>query len=315
MKKYLRICSMIIITCIILSGCTSNPITPDGEVTPNNEIEEGRIDREQDLLIRLGVIASVDAAPIYLAEENGYFDARGLDVEIELFTSNESKENALKEGTLDGAIMNMLTFLNEKKHGLPAKIASTTDSIFPVVVRPGFEEKEDITVGVTEKSTVNYLVDKYLYGYNVEKIYITELPVALEMVIAGDIDMTVLPEPMASMAELKGATKRIYSEAGEYTPNVIIFTEKIVKTYPEAIKAFKEAYNQAVVELNNNTEITRAILIEELDLEDEVAVLMDLPTYNTTRLPSESFVKEIEDWTEKLQGEELNLKYKEIVIK
>ena len=42
---------------------------------------------------------------------------------------------------------------------------------------------------------------------------------------------------------------------------------------------------------------------------------MVLPTYHKTRVPDESYLKEIEDWTEKLQGNELNLEYKDVVTK
>lgn len=313
MKKYLKMLIVAMVISTMLVGCTSTPVAPDGQVTPNDELDQGNSNDSGKTLIRLGVMAAADSAPIYLAEENGYFDERGLDVEIETFTNGATKQSSIQSGELDAAMVSMIQFLNNKKQGLPARITTITDGIFPVVVTPGFTEKNDVKVGLMEISVTNYLADKYLNNYNVEKIFINEMPVRLQMLLAGEIDMAVLPEPIASQAELKGAEKRVYSEAGDYTPNVIIFTQQMIDKKPEAVKAFQQGYDQAVLDINNNPSLARAILIEKLEIVPEVAELMDLPSYNTTRLPSESFVKEVEQWTANLQEEAFDLKYKDLV--
>lgn len=315
MKKYLKAVMTLGLVGAILVGCSSTPteVTPTpGEGTPNAGNEQ-MVTPEEKVTLRIGVMSAADSAPIYLAEENGYFDERGVDVEIETFTNGATKQSSIQAGELEGSMVSLIQFLNNKAAGLNARITTTTDGVFPVVLSPNFEEKKDVKVGLMEISVVNYLADQYLTDYNMEKVFINEMPVRLQMLMAGELDMAILPEPMASKAQLNGLEKRVYGESTDYTPNVMIFTQETIDKYPEAVKAFHGAYNQAVAEINANPEVGKAILIDELELDPKVAELMVLPTYNEARLPEEAFVQDVKVWTENLQGKTLELQYEDLV--
>ena len=78
---------------------------------------------------------------------------------------------------------------------------------------------------------------------------------------------------------------------------------------------YKFCSNLTAEDIINNPEEAKDILVSKLELNSKVKDLMVLPTYHKTRVPDESYLKEIEDWTEKLQGNELNLEYKDVVTK
>ena len=54
-------------------------------------------------MLRIGVMSAADSAPILLAEENGYFEELGLNVELEIFTNGATKQSSIQAGELDGA--------------------------------------------------------------------------------------------------------------------------------------------------------------------------------------------------------------------
>lgn len=314
MKKYSKVLVALGLASAMFVGCSSGSKDVAPTPTPNPNTEKGQtVTPEEQVTLRIGVMSAADSAPIYLAEENGYFDERGIDVEIETFTNGATKQSSIQAGELEGSMVSMIQFLNNKAQGLDARITTTTDGVFPVVLSPNFEEKKDVRVGLMEISVVNYLADQYLKDYNMEKIFINEMPVRLQMLMAGELDMAILPEPMASKAQLNGLEKRVYGEPTDFTPNAMIFTQETIDKYPEAVKAFHEGYNQAVAEINANPEIGKAILIEALELPAEVAGLMTLPVYNEARLPDEAFVEDVKGWTENLQGKTLEVQYSDLV--
>ncbi len=310
MKQLLRKVILAVTLTTMLVGCGSKVTTDHTEaVVGKSETVEAK-----DLgTLRIGVMSAADSAPILLAQENGYFEELGLTVALEVFTNGATKQSSIQAGELDGAMVSMIQFLNNKAAGLDAVMTTTTDGMFPIVLSPNFEEKQDVKVGLMEVSVVNYLADTYLKDYNMEKVFINEMPVRMQMLMAGELDMAVLPEPMASTAQLKGLEKRTYGNPDDFTPNAMIFTNESITSNEEAVSAFHEAYNKAVEEILANEEVAKDILIQELGLDEKVKELMVLPTYHTTRIPSAEFVEDIRLWTAALQGKTLEVNYEDLV--
>ncbi|MGL5151692.1 MAG: ABC transporter substrate-binding protein [Clostridium sp.] len=299
MKKIKKIIVTVLTTTVGLGlfGCTQKEV------------------KEENKVIRLGVMSASDSAPILLAQEKGYFKEEGVDLELEIFTNGATKQSSIQAGELDAAMLSIIQFLNNSKAGLNAKITTTTDGMFPIVVSKNFEEKKDVKVGLMEVSVTNYLADKYLNDYNVEKVFINEMPVRMQMLMENKIDMAVLPEPLASNAQLKGLQKRVYGSKDDFTPNAIVFTDDFIKNNPNTVKGFHNAYNKAVDDIMKNPDEAKDVLISKLELNPKVKEVMELPTYHKTRIPTKEFLDDIETWTEQLQGSTLDLKYDDIISK
>ena len=229
-RKSLLLVAMSLVMIISLIGCTSNKGTQDENTT-----------------IRLGVMSAADSAPILLAQEKGYFEEEGVNLELEIFTNGATKQSSIQAGELDAAMLSMIQFLNNVKGGLQAKITTTTDGMFPIVLSKNFQEKKDVKVGLMEVSVINFLADQYLTDYNVEKVFINEMPLRMQALMENKIDMAVLPEPLASNAQLKGLEKRVYGKPDDYTPNGIIFTDEFIKNNPNTVKGFHKADRKSVV--------------------------------------------------------------------
>ena len=268
---------------------------------------------EENNTIRLGVMSASDSAPILLAQEKGYFEDENVNLELEIFTNGATKQSSIQSGELDGAMLSIIQFLNNSNAGLKARITTTTDGTFPVVLSKNYKEKKDVSVGLMEVSVTNFLADEYLKDYNMEKVFINEMPVRMQMLMEDKLDMAVLPEPLASNAQLKGLEKKVYGKPDDFTPNAIVFTDEFIENNPNTVKGFHNAYNKAVDDITNNPEEAKDILIDKLELSPEIKNLIALPTYHKTRIPSEDYINDIKTWTENLQGNVLDLKYENIV--
>jgi NitT/TauT family transport system substrate-binding protein len=146
-----------------------------------------------------------------------------------------------------------------------------------------------------------------------EKIYISEIPARLEMIKAGQMDMAVIPEPIASMGELSGLEKRVYKNNDEFMPEAMIFTSRAIKEKEKAIKLFHQAFNRAVNDIQKNEDLARDVLIERIKLKPEIKDLIALPKYHNTRVPNKEYMEKIIDWIENVQGVDIDVKYDDMV--
>ena len=268
----------------------------------------------ENLSLKIGVMPAVDSAPIFLADKKGYFQELGLDVDVQVYTNAMNRQSALQSGELDGAMTDVIALVNNVENGFDIKVTTSTDGVFPFLIKKDFEEKKDIKAGMMEVSVTNYLSDRSLGDkYNVEKVYINEIPARLEMISKGALDMAVIPEPMASQGELNGLTKKLIENNDEFSPDIMVFTGKAIKNNEKAIKLFHEAYNKAVEEITRNDSEAREVLIEKLNLNLEIKDKIIMPKYNKARVPSEEYLQKIMDWNEKVLKKKINLKYEDLV--
>lgn len=292
MKCKKLVATLTLIPTLILAGCSTSSNAP-----------------EETLSLKIGVMPAVDTAPIYLAEEKGYFDELGLDLTIELFNNAGDRQTALQTYAIDGAMTDLIAVATNINGGFDLKATTLTDGVFPVLVRAGYEETPEIKVAMMEVSVSNFLIDEWLGDdYTIEKVFINDIPARLEMIKSGQVDMGLFPEPMASNGAANGSLeKRIYTPEDGICPNVMAFTDKALTEKEEAIARFHEGYNKAAQDLMENPDEARTLLIEKLNLNPAIQDDIILPTYSLAHLPEEAYIQKIMDWSSETLNQELNL--------
>lgn len=306
MKNVKRIlASMILLSAFVLAGCGSKKVD-----TPNS----GNETNLKGISLKVGVMPAVDSAPIFLAAKKGYFKELGVDVEVQLYTNAMNRQSALQSGELDGAMTDVIALVNNVQNGFDIKVTTSTDGSFPFLVKKDFKENKEIKVGMMEISVTNYLSEEALGDmYKLQKVYINEIPARLEMIKQGQLDMAVIPEPMASNGELSGLEKKIYKIKDDFSPDVMVFTGKAIKDKEKAVKAFHDAYNKAVDDIKKDDKAAREVLIEQLKLDPAIKDKIVLPSYNKARVPSKEYLSKIMIWNEKTLGKKIDLKYESLV--
>lgn len=269
--------------------------------------------KQEPQTLKVGVMPAVDSAPILLAQELGLFEAKGLDIEIEIYNNAMNRQSALQSGELDGAMTDVIALINNVGNGFDIKVTTSTDGIFPLLIGKDLDPSKDLKFGMMEVSVTNYLSDLLLSDYTFEKEYVTELPARLAMVGNGTLDGAVIPEPMASQGALNGLQKVMLDFNDEFSPEIMVFTQNSIDKKERELKLFHEVYNEAVSLMIEKEDLARDILIKTLDLNPAIKEDIIFPEYHDVRVPSESYIQKIMDWNKEVLGQSFELDYKDLV--
>ncbi len=271
---------------------------------------------QADIDLFVGVMPATDSAPIFWADEYGLFEEAGINVQVELFTNATNQQSSAQAQQIDVYMASLVEFLIARENNPEAgAITTTTDGVFPILVSPKYDGGKEVKIGLMEISVTNYVADLFLTDYELDKQFIAEVPLRIQMLLAGELDMAVLPEPMASNAESKGLEKMLISESEDFSPNVMIFNQDTLKNAPDKVAAFHAAYNAAVAAMKGQEEAVKALLISRIGLDESIQELIVLPDYHATRLPSEEYVEEARIWVEQLINQPMTVSYDELVVK
>lgn len=264
---------------------------------------------EESMSLTIGLMPAVDAAPVLLAQKNGYFTELGLTVTLQMYSNAQDRQSALQAQSIDGAITDLIAVAANVDAGFDIKATTMTNGVFPVLSSAGAESKTSVKVGMMEVSVTNFLIDEWLSDkYTIEKVYINDIPTRLAAIESGQLDMGLFPEPMASMGALSGLTKTLYQPEDGICPNVIVFTGKALSEKEEAVRLFHKAYNKAVAALTQNPEDARDVLMDNIpNLNPEVKDTMVLPTYTVVSLPDDIYIDKVIQWTADVMKKELTV--------
>lgn len=278
------------------------------------QAQEERKETAVDLLV--GVMPATDSAPIFWADEYGFFEKAGISVQVELFTNAMNQQSSAQTQQIDVYMASLVEFIIARENNSDAgAITTTTDGVFPIVVSPEYDGGEEVKIGLMEISVTNYIADLFLTDYVLDKQFIAEVPLRIQMLLAGELDMAVLPEPMATNAAAQGLDKILINESQDFSPNVMIFNQETLENDATIVAAFHEAYNAAVEAMKGQEDAVRALLIERLGLDAAIQDDIILPTYHLTRVPSEEYVEEARAWVETLLDQKISVTYDELVVK
>lgn len=295
---------MLLLTLLTLWGC---------QAAENNQT---KTDQQQNKdTLKIGLMPAVDSAPIFVAEREGIFAELGLELEATVYSNANNRQSALQANELDGAMTDLIAFLNNLHNGFETKIVMSTDGSFAFLTNDNFVEDQTQELGLMEISVSNYLADQYVVPqYEVNKVYIAEIPARLEMIATGQLDIGFIPEPAASQGELNGLNKQITitDDEGE-SLQAMVFTSESLANNQEAIIKFTQGYNQAVELIQANPELALDALIEELELNPEIRDLITLPDYHLARVPSEAYIDQVIEWVESIQDINLTVSYQTMI--
>jgi len=117
-------------------------------------------------------------------------------------------------------------------------------------------------------------------------VEIKNIPIRLQMVIGGQVGAAVLPEPLATLAEMKGA-RSVLDDAGKgWSVTVLAFKDGFMNQNPTKVKAFLKAVQKASDYINNNPDGVRAIMNRECRMPDQLKQSFAIPRFPMLALPT-----------------------------
>jgi NitT/TauT family transport system substrate-binding protein len=285
----------------LIAGCSA-PTEPAPET----------LDPDNPVAITVGTLPAGDYAPLYIAQQEGYFEEEGLDVTIEIIAGGAVGVTQLVSGELEFTSATWANTLaavsqglevqvvregtNSAKEGINGMIALADGPIQSVDDLRG----QTISVNTLQSATEVQIRDCLATaGLDADDYELVEVPFPEvgAAVTQGRIAAGFVPEPFITIGEAQGLTSilspSVCNERQEASPLINWNTAKAyAEQNPAVVAAFVRAMDKAT----------------QLAIDDPQVVIDILPTFTTltpelaSELTLPSFV---EDGTPNLEGAQL----------
>ncbi len=279
----------------------------EAQVAEGSETTEGELNVSDEVLT-VGVMSSVSTLPIIVAQEKGYFEEVGLNVDVQTFKAAKDRDAALQAGVLQGVIADEVAIAIYQEGGIDMQITGVTDGAFTLVTAPNsgittFEDLKGKTVGISENTAIDYTLDLMLTKNgltreDVERVAIPVMPERLEMLKTGNIDAAVMPNPFSDDAIAAGGYALATEDETTTFISTTAFLQETIDARPDDIKAFYKALDKSVeyIKTADKGEL-EDILIASCGYPETMKGNILIPEFrNPSLLPSEEEVNAVFDW-------------------
>jgi ABC-type nitrate/sulfonate/bicarbonate transport system substrate-binding protein len=249
--------------------------------------------------IRVAMIPIEPACLVYYAQENGYFQKAGLDVEITQNPSTPAVVSAVAAGTYDIAYATISTLAVAHVRGLPFVVIAPGAGVIPgriagaimVPVNSTIKTAKDCngkTFGIAGLNTIaEYVprawIDKNGGDSTTVKFIEVPFPEAADALAAGRIDATYLVEPFITIAIKRNVAKMLangddavattFIATGWYT------TSQWATSHPQAVARFAASIDEAARWANANPAKVVPILVKYLKADPAIAAAAIRPYF------------------------------------
>jgi NitT/TauT family transport system substrate-binding protein len=276
--------------------------------------EQPAPDPDDPIEITVGTLPAGDYAPLWIAQDQGFFEEEGLEVTIEIIAGGAVGVTQLVSGELDFSSATWANVLSAVSQGLELQVVregtdSSKEGINGIIALEGsgIESVEDLrgkTVSVNTLQSATELQVRDCFdtaGLGPDDYELVEVPFpeVAAAVSQGRIAAGLVPEPFVTIAKGEGIVPILFpsvcNEDQEKSPLINwVTSSRFASENPEAVAAFVRALDKAT----------------ELALDDPEVVTEILPTFTTltpelaAAITQPSFVR---DGTPNLEGAELTM--------
>jgi NitT/TauT family transport system substrate-binding protein len=252
--------------------------------------------------VTVGVIPIVDVAPVYLGIKQGFFEERGIKLDVETAQGGAAIVPGVVSGQFQFGFSNVTSLLLATSEGLPLKIVSAGNystgrqgADFSGVVVPEGSSVTDAaglagkTVAVNTlknigDTTVRQSVEKA--GGDPAAVDFVELPFPdMPAALAeGRVDAAWLVEPFLTIAKDQGGTdvaSNLVDTQDDLMISAYFTSEEILQSDPDLVERFTAAMNESLEYAEQNPDAARDIIQSYTDIPPQVAKEMVLPRWSS----------------------------------
>ena len=250
--------------------------------------------------VNIGYSPAADFTPVFAAKDKGFFEKRGLDVTLTRIPLASNIPSAIVADSLQIGMGtgSMLVQTAEAGLGLVALNGASrfqkSNSIVSLVARTGekIQKPEDFKgkkVGVPGlNSMLHVMFQKWLLDNKVPLNQVTMIeapfPQMNDMLKGGTIDAAVAIEPFRARIVSANTGYRVADYVTDIQDNVLaafwMAKADWAKANPQAVKAYREAYDEAVAWCMKNPDEAKALQVKYLGFPSPV-----IPSYSTEISP------------------------------
>jgi NitT/TauT family transport system substrate-binding protein len=254
-----------------------------------------------------------DVLPFHVAQQNGYFEQVGVQVELVPVKSGQERDTLMQTGQVDGMLTDLLSPVLFNQDEAQVKAVRTARRVYPdspifrTLAAPGSTattppDLAGVEIGSAQNTVIEYITDRMLEkaGVPADQIATQEvsaIPVRFELLINGEIPAATLPDPLASGAIAAGAVLIVDdTSVPELSQSILVFSSESLEASPDAVRGFLEAWEMAVDELNENPDAYKALLIEKGRVPESIQGTYQMPPFPEASVPTAEQLADVVTW-------------------
>ncbi len=238
-----------IILLFIFAGfvCSIVSCNDEEELQRLTRAEKERLRKEDSLALKVGILPTADCDFIRLADSLHLFDTLGVDVHFRRYNSLSECRYALSHNMVEGAVVDsILAGIIEQKDTTPLTLSIATPLKWKLLTAKKsrisrHSQLVDKIVATDSHGASRTLAQNAVDSILKKKksiffIQCEDVGIRCNMLITGNVDGAMLPEPYATKALKKGAKELALGDDKTY--GVVVFRSKVLND-----KRIKEQYD------------------------------------------------------------------------
>ncbi len=272
----------------------------------------GKKEAEPKIEIRFGVLPALQALPLYVASDKGFFEEAGVNVAIVKFNTAAEKDIAMASGALDGQFADLFTPAVIEDGGQDVSIVAanyntkTGGRMFAILGKPGggYTTAQDLAgtpIALSSNTVIDYvterlLMDNGLSQDQIEKVESKNIGLRMQMLLSGQVEAATLPEPLATAALKNNATLAADDAGMVESQTVLVFRDDFTVERASEVKLFLQGVDKAQIYINEYPDSTRQIMMEHIRLPEQLKESFPIPRFPKLHTPDSLTVANVVEW-------------------
>lgn len=271
---------------------------------------EGNADGNDSTTLSVAVLPTLSCLPVYYAQRMGMFDSVGVNVRLCRYQAQMDVDTAVLRGRVQVAVSDPLRALRLQSDSLSIAPLMAVDAPLSLIALKGkrvkqMKQMKEKTVAISRLSCTDYWSQRLTAdaGIDLSLIFrpqINDIYLRTDMLRGGLLDAAMLPEPYATWTTMEGHRRVGRTRTpGLYNALWIMPQQEACSdSLTTRVRLFDQVYRQAIKQMNDglNPDTTRAILVREYALPQQVADSIQLPPVPTPRALTTQEVDEAAEW-------------------
>jgi NitT/TauT family transport system substrate-binding protein len=268
---------------------------------------------EEEVTIRVAMLPIMEALPLYVAEEEGFFAEHNVSVEIVPVTSAPERDQIIQAGQADAMVNEVLSTLFYNAAGNQVTIvryARVATPEFPQyyvlasgaggITTPDGLKGQDI--GISQGTIIEYVTERLLQAEGLATAEIKTVAVPgiadrMSLLGSGELSAATLPDPLASLAIQSGAVIVVDDSAHpEYGHSAWAFRTPFIEENPDAVRGFLAAMEKAIEAINSDKGKYSNLLSERSLVPEPLLGTYVIPDFPAASVPPQSQWDDILAW-------------------
>lgn len=278
---------------------------------------------------KFGTIPVLQSLPIFVASEKGFFKELGLNVEIVTFNSAMEKDIAFTAGQISGYFGDIMTPTVLAANGTKIKMVATNfnttgdQRMFAILASPKAKDKglaviagEGIATGanaIPEYLIVRLLAIRKIPRGSIKLIDIKNIPIRLQMLLSDQVAGALLPEPLATLAETRGARALADDRGLGISATVLAFNTDFLGSNRAEVRSFLAAIEKASLYINGHPDEVRGIMNKACRVPQPLQKDFPIPRFPKLSIPDQVQVGDVYRWLKEKKIIKTTLTYKDLV--